>query len=700
MLIYTACEKDNDLNTDQMGSSKITLKSFGPSPIPRGAELRIIGTNLDKVQSVVISGCDPITEIKIINKNEIRVMVPQNAQVGKIILKTPQGDITSETILTFSEPIEITKMSPNPIKAGQTLKIEGDYLNLINEVILADDVHVAKANFVSQSRQTIEVIVPVEAQTGKVIVSDGADLVAEGEDPGIPIWVYSKDELTVVLPTIEAIAPTTIKAGNTLTITGKDFDLVDHIVFAGDVEEMEYSVNEAFTKIEVIVPAAAQDGVVTLVAKSGVGVESEAITLVVPSNLAASPATVKNGAQLTISGQDLDLVSDVLFGELSATIVSQTATSLVVTVPDEANSAMVTLQTLAEKSVEVAIAYVKPTISSIAPLSITAGDNITVTGTNLDLVREIIFHAASGIVSVNLSEAPAATSITVKTPFTAANGTIDLKTVNGTIVTSTQSLTVAAATLPTVTSMPAIYQWGKLLEVAGINLEKTTKIIFDYGDTQVQVSSYLPNADGTTLQMYVPKHKGNAVLRFYMDTEYGSEYPLSVIPTEVINHPDLVFEDFENHNGHDAGWDDWAGAFNYDTEDDGNKYIEIHDGLSGWSWVYGCNHQSTRGNFPSLDDASKYIMKIDFKTTGVIPSDVKFQFKLGGVEGSGFTNFSDHVTSNNGNNEWSTATVSMTDLGFSGAIDGTSGDWGLILNGGTIPAGLKISVDNLRFEPK
>lgn len=193
LVVYTSCEKSDDVDTNQM-SGEIALNSFGPSPAMRGGELRFIGTNLDQVSSIDLPGAEGITDIKKVSQYEVRITIPQTAQPGYVVLNTSKGEIQTKTPISYQEPISITDFSPKSAKAGDVIKIEGEYLNIIEEIIFADNVHVLKADFVSQSRQVIEVKVPVDAQTGKLIVSDGADILSDGEK--IPNWVYSAVDLT------------------------------------------------------------------------------------------------------------------------------------------------------------------------------------------------------------------------------------------------------------------------------------------------------------------------------------------------------------------------------------------------------------------------------------------------------------------------------------------------------------------------
>ncbi|MDR3217947.1 MAG: glycan-binding surface protein [Dysgonamonadaceae bacterium] len=705
MLIYTACDKDEDVNTDQLNSSEVTLKSFGPSPIPRGAELRIIGSNVDKVQSVILPGSAAITTIKVISKDEIRVIVPQDAQRGLITLNTPNGEIKSITEITFDEPISITSISPNPVKAGAVLKIAGEYLNRIEEIIFFDDVHVLKADFVSQSREAIEVVVPKEAQTGKIIVSDGADIIPdETGEFGIPVWVYSDEDLLVVLPAINTIAPSTIKAGSTLTITGSDFDLVDQIIFAGEKVVTAFTKNSGFTQIEVVVPVDAQDGAVTLVAPSGVEVVSATpITLVVPSELNVSPKTVKNGAQLTISGNDLDLVSSVTFGDLTGEIVSKSATSLVVKVPNAANSTTVSLQTQAEKTVQTpAIAYVKPQITKIEPLTIMAGNDITIEGKDLDLVSLILFESAiePGTI-ITKSE----TAITVTVPPSATSGTVKLVAVNGDEVLSTQTLNVEAADLPVIISISSSVKPGGLLKIQGTKLNLVESILFA---DNVKATNYgLRSAE--LIEVYVPETAKKGKVTLTLTTYNGKtvESPqFNISGTDPVVDPALIIYDFENGL---AGSGRWNGVGQESSEDGvSGLYYEIT--ASNWNtgyWWFAENHMV----HPSVSGKADYVVKIDIRLKNDIPAPTAGRSEVRLMFSGQAVNILSYLLDEKGTNwqeggvwttggDWKTIAIPLSEwAGLNDPTPSSGGDWGIAtwINGSDFTG---FCVDNIRYEQK
>ncbi|HZM13398.1 MAG TPA: hypothetical protein VFB86_04415, partial [Bacteroidales bacterium] len=124
-LLLTSCEEDEKVDP------KVALNSFGPMPIARGAELKFIGANLDKVTAVVLPDNITITTFNVKTSNLLTITIPQEAMPGYVILKTPDGDITTKTPIGYSEPISIASFTPATVKAGDELTITGDYLNLV-----------------------------------------------------------------------------------------------------------------------------------------------------------------------------------------------------------------------------------------------------------------------------------------------------------------------------------------------------------------------------------------------------------------------------------------------------------------------------------------------------------------------------------------------------------------------------------------
>ena len=254
---FTSCDDDDDDFSTEQYVGGVSLNVFGPCPVARGGELRFLGSGMKHIQSITLPGSGDITDIKVISDNEIRITVPQDAMPGYVVLHSSKGDITTKTLLSFTEPISLDKVSPLTVKAGDVLTLTGDYLNLISEVIFADDVAVSEEEFTSHSRYEIKLPVPAEAQSGKIILSDGAE---------IPNWIYSEDELTVTLPAVADVLDLTgAKPGETVTVTVSNVDLVTKVIMPND-DEVEFTVDG--DKLSFVLPANVTDGTICMVPAS------------------------------------------------------------------------------------------------------------------------------------------------------------------------------------------------------------------------------------------------------------------------------------------------------------------------------------------------------------------------------------------------------------------------------------------------
>lgn len=348
-LTFTACET-NDVDTNQYKGG-ISLNVFGPSPVLRGGELRFLGCGLDQVASVLIPGCDAITDIQLISAEEIRVIVPQTALPGYVTLMLRNGEsIVTKTQLTYSEPVSIESFSPESVRPGDVLTIKGDYLNLMSQVIFAEDVIVSDEmvvegeegttesvnRFLKHTRNEIQVRVPEEAQSGKIILSDGAE---------IPNRLYSEVELQVVLPSVTEVADyKNIKPGATMTVTGENFDLVKEVRMKNR-ENVEFEFSAENKTLRFTLPANAVSGFIYAVPASGVQVPIANIEMAKPGNFSCAVSEIDAGGEITILGENLDLVSAVIFsGEVEGEIISQSPEQLVVSVPALAQSGSVTFK--------------------------------------------------------------------------------------------------------------------------------------------------------------------------------------------------------------------------------------------------------------------------------------------------------------------------------------------------------------------
>lgn len=521
---FTACDKGEDVDTNQyIGGTSLNV--FGPCPVARGGELRFLGSGLDKIQSITIPGCGEITDINVINSGEIRIIVPQTAEPGLLLLKSPKGEITTKTPITFTEPIALESLSPNPVKPGSVLTIKGEYLNLIQEVIFPNEVIVPKAKFNAQSRKEIQVVVPEEAQTGKLIISD----TSSEDKEAIPNWIYS-DVLNVTLPSVEeAIDLTKKKPGDIITIAVQNIDLVQ-VVRMPNGDEVEFTVEE--DNLIFVLPENMTDGAVVMIPASGVEVAIANIGMALPAEVKAIPAEgLRAGDVITLTGVNMELVMTVTFPGVkdSIALISKSATEVKVAMPAAAISGELLLNTSSGTSVPVAIATQKPEFMSYANGEVSLGNDVTIQGKYLDLVTKVIF---TGGAEVEVTPA-SATEFTVTMPtMQVETGILTLVMANGETV-EIDKLTINAPEfcyIPVLPGEDAELRGGEVFEIEVANGDKLTGIQVNGKNVQ-----YIINVNNK-LYINMPQIAGKGTKITLISSNGTIDYTIDFIPaTEIEN---------------------------------------------------------------------------------------------------------------------------------------------------------------------
>jgi len=343
----TACTKDD------ASSSKITLLSFGPSGIQHGDKVKFIGQNLDKVTSVILPTDVEIPASQFATKTStlLEVVVPEEAQAGKVTLKTPQGDIVTKTMLNFLVPVNITSITPAVVKPGNTISIKGTFVDWITSVTFNAGVEVT--DFVSKSHGEVVVTVPAEAKTGYITFETGGTK---------PLKITTTDPLTVILPTVSAISPASVKHAENLTITGTDLDLVTSITFP-DKTKVTSFVSQTETQLVVVVPVTTKSGALTLGVASGVTIvptQQLVITLPVATSFSPSdPNAQVDGATLVITGTDLDLVKSIKFPGVATEVTNftQSSTQISAVIPNGTMGGTMIFTTIHDFKVPVTVPF-------------------------------------------------------------------------------------------------------------------------------------------------------------------------------------------------------------------------------------------------------------------------------------------------------------------------------------------------------
>ena len=528
--MFTSCDRD-DLNTDQYGN-QISLLSYGPNPVVRGGVLTFKGSNLDQITEIDLPGADPITSINIVTsgtKSEINIEVPaEKCETGIITLKTAKnGEIQTLTPITYIEDLKFTGFyigedKENKVgKVGDILTIEGDYLNNITSVIFNNGTTVDAEDFTVHTRYQISLAIPAEANNGRFQISDGDN------------YMYSEGEITINGPEIDpenAIAKTLIKAGEIETLKGTALDLIASIELNGATIEAKDFKSQSATEITFELPATATDGEVKAIAKNGTSISFGKIETVVPTNLVATPSPIKNGAELTITGKDMDLITGIAFPNAKESKLNKVETTKVTsTVPEDAQEGDITLSLENGKTVTVAYTLVKPTVTACTPATITAGERTIIKGTDLDLVKSVTFPGDVEQTVTDFKGTANAIAVTVPTACAGSGFKLNLK--NGTTVNIDGQLSIKAATDPAIASVtPGEAIAGSKITITGKNFQNIQNLYIG----SYKVNRYTSRTN-TEIVCQVPANAEVGTYKIVMEDPDGNKFEgpeFKVVPAE------------------------------------------------------------------------------------------------------------------------------------------------------------------------
>ena len=428
-LSLTACSS-NDLDTNQYKDG-ISLNAFGPNPVMRGGQLRFVGSNLDQIASIQIPGVSPIT-----NYETIKSGVPSEIRVTV----PKDGPTVGKVILTT--------------KDNQTLSTKND-LSYIEGIEITG-------------------FTPASAMPGDVIKIEGDYLnliysmaFADG------VLVSNSDFVSQDRYYIEVKVPEEAQTGKLEFYTA---DLTIQRT-AKEEEELEYQTIVSEEALEVGVPS---------------------ITSLSGRNTAEALGniTAKAGETITISGTYFNVVADVTIGGVSAADlkIANDGKGITFTLPAEAPDGDIVIVCKSEVEVPVGtITTVKPTEGVAAPNPVKAGQALTITGKDMDIVTAVKFDNADAVTDIQVT----ATSVVVTVPETAIEGNLNLVMANG--ESSAVPFTLVKPTVTAYNANPA--SAGSALQITGTDLDLVKTVQFGEGSDVVEVKDATAEAITLTIPM-------------------------------------------------------------------------------------------------------------------------------------------------------------------------------------------------------
>jgi len=588
----TGC-KSSELDTDQYAGT--SLADYGPNPVMRGGTLTFYGSNLESVTEVIFPDGISVTSIEVVssgNPSEIRVSVPQGAAVGKVQLVTSSGTtLTTKSDLEYSEPIVLDSFSPTSVIRGDILTITGDYMNLVEYIEFSNGVRVPVES--GATRSEVQVEIPYNATSGTIIlVSYNGGSIAN--------LIYSTDELTVEAPTVKSLVVETAQPGETAVIKGAYLDMIETVNFGGVVfnteEDSEVSYNDDYTEMYIVIPSEAVAGDVVCTSYDGDEFTAGEYTPDVPSNLSVAPeGEIKAGETVTISGDDLQLVTALsVSGVDNVDFTYNDDGTITFTLPEKACDGGITLtmsngQTVSTDNITV----VKPVISSVSPTEVVAGESITITGTDLDLVGKVELNGTE-IEITSQSE----TQIVATTSSDCSTGTVVVTAKNETDTSeSSETVTITYDSSVIIETLPESVAAGSSMTMTGSGFN-LIEAIYIGGE---KVISYSVREDGTyTFVVPAETSAGEQTIHLVLTTGEEIDWAVKVLVTAEIQ--EIVIWTGLSQTGGWGGNQDLAwGGYDWSTVKAGTTlrvYFTCNtDNPDGW-WYLSLRHGDSWGHLP------------------------------------------------------------------------------------------------------
>lgn len=274
-----------------------------------------------------------ITEGTILQRSdtELRVSIPIGASTDFIRLVQPNRVITSATRFTVDlSPVPtVIRFTPALSGSGDTVTVEGNLLNIVDSIYIGN---LRAQILLPRADGVIRIVTPFGMQTGLVrlfyMYMTHYGIAQKGES-------VSSTPLSLALPMITEITPSivSLNIGDTVRIAGANLDLVTQIRFGGTGASI---IHQNATEIRTRVPSGATSGKIILIAQDG-QVQSQADFRVVLPEISSFTPTKGSPLEgttryISITGTGFDRVTRVNVGTVQATIVTQTANHIAISV--------------------------------------------------------------------------------------------------------------------------------------------------------------------------------------------------------------------------------------------------------------------------------------------------------------------------------------------------------------------------------
>ena len=265
-----------------------------------GTLVTISGHGFTGTSAVLFGGV--AAQYSIVSDSELTAIVPSDVADLSLVLHTPGGILNAR----FDVSVGISSMSPLSGFPGTVVAIQGSGFRTIRKLSMSGG---GNLPFSLLDSGTLQFTVPKGAASGPVTLDQVCPPGSAGGQ------VFSTDSFTVTAapsPILSGFSPSSGKAGDSVTLTGRYFTAANAVSFGG-VPASSFSIVGDQT-IVVVVPVNAATGPISVSSTTGVCQSSSNFFIYEKSTISGlSPAIGPVGSTVVISGSKFTSVSSVGF---------------------------------------------------------------------------------------------------------------------------------------------------------------------------------------------------------------------------------------------------------------------------------------------------------------------------------------------------------------------------------------------------
>lgn len=387
----------------------------------------------------------------------------------------------------YGNEISVLSYGPNPVLRGGVLTFKGANLDQITEIDLPGAEAITSINVVTSGKNSeINIEVPAEKCEPGIVTLKTAK---NGEIKTLTPITYIENLKFTGFYVGENKENLVGNVGDVLTIEGDYLNNITSVIFAnGATMDAESFKSQTRYQIQLVIPAEAGEGRFQISDGNNYMYSEGALSINAPeidANNAIGKSLIKAGETEVLRGTSLDQIASI---ELNGATVeaadfkSQTASEITFVISSKVADGEITAVTKSGIRIPSGeITTVVPSQLVATPSPIKNGEEITISGKDMDLITGIAFPNAKES-KLNKVET---TKVTSTVPEDAQEGDITLSLDNGKTVTVAYTLvkpTVIACT-------PAAITAGERTIIKGTDLDLVASVTFP-GDVEQTVEKF------------------------------------------------------------------------------------------------------------------------------------------------------------------------------------------------------------------